>query len=103
MTRVDFSSLALADIAKILSDLNSDSGFRVAERYRRNFDRLILSNLSVHPELCQARPRLGAHIRVGVVRPYLVVYRYDPPDPVITIVRVIHGRRRITRALVDAT
>ncbi len=103
MARVEFSSLALADIAGILSDLNRNAGFPVVEKYRRNFDRLVLTNLSRFPEMCEARPQLGAHIRVGVVYPYLVVYRYRPQDDVVGVVRVLHGRRKITRALVNAS
>ncbi len=101
MVRVDFSVLAIADLANILSELTRDAGFRVAEKYRRDFDRLILTHLSVFPEMCQARPRLGAHICAGVVHPYLVVHRYNPSEPVVTIIRVLHGRRRITRVLVN--
>jgi hypothetical protein len=47
----------------------------------------------------QARPKLGPHIRVGVVFPYLVVYRHVEGDDTVSIIRVLHGRRRMTRKL----
>jgi toxin ParE1/3/4 len=51
------------------------------------------------PESCQARPNLGAHVRVGVMHPYLAIYRYATGSDTVSIIRILHGRRKITRQL----
>jgi toxin ParE1/3/4 len=38
---------------------------------------------------------LGKEIRVGIVFPYLVIYRHSVADDTVTVLRVIHGRRNI--------
>jgi len=68
----------------------------VASHYIADIEALY-DNLADFPESCQARPKLGAHIRVGVVVPYIVVYRYLKADDTVSIIRVAHGRRSITR------
>jgi toxin ParE1/3/4 len=47
----------------------------VASQYNARIE-VLYDKLADFPESCQTRPRLGAHIRVGVVDPYLVIYRY---------------------------
>jgi toxin ParE1/3/4 len=42
---------------------------------------------------------LGSDIRIGVVRPYVVIYRYLADDDIVTVLRVVHGRRRIIGSL----
>ena len=37
------------------------------------------------------RPRLGRFVRVGLVSPYVVVYRHIPGDDLIAIIRIVHG------------
>ncbi len=57
----------------------------------------------MHPESCEARPKLGAHIRVGVVVPYLVIYRHASGDNTVSILRILHGRRKITGKLLQGS
>jgi plasmid stabilization system protein ParE len=63
-------------------------------RFRSTFDRLVL-----HPLSGGRRPRLGAKVRIAVVRPYVVIYRTEVND--VMIMRVMHGHRRITRHTLD--
>jgi len=53
--------------------------------------------LAAFPESCQARPSLGPNIRVGVVTPYLVIYRYLESKEQVSVIRIVHGRRNITQ------
>ena len=103
MLRVVVTATALADVAEIVAELHRKAGGGVARQYRDSFDRVFFEKLPAHPEMYQARPKLGAHIRVGAVHPYLVIHRYDPRDWVVSIVRVLHGQRRIARKLIQTT
>ena len=101
-TRVIITDLADADTAEILAGIAREAGYRAAEKYNFRIERLY-DRLAEHPDSCEARPRLGAHIRVGVVVPYLVIYRHAIGDDTVSIVRVVHGRRKITRKLLQGS
>ena len=96
MARVVVTDLADADTAKIVDDIARDAGHLVASQYSARFE-VLYDKLAAFPESCQARTRLGAHIRVGVVVPYIVIYRYMKADETVSIIRVADGRRNITR------
>jgi toxin ParE1/3/4 len=98
MARVVVTDLADADTAKILEELTREAGHRVAGKYNARLEK-IYERLADHPESYQARPKLGAHIRVGVVYPYLVIYRHARGEDTASIIRVVDGRRKITRKL----
>ena len=68
----------------------------VARDYReqiRAFYRLLLD----HPEIGAPRPLLGRNTRIGVVRPYLIIYR--SAGDTITVLRIVHGRRKLAGAM----
>ncbi len=65
------------------------------------FDRLY-ERLESHPEGGAPRPDLGRHIRIGVVTPYLVIYRYAAENDTVTVLRLLDGRRRISGKLLRA-
>ena len=96
MARVIFTALADQDTADILTALAREAGYSVAEAYNARFE-VLLNRVADHPKSCQARPQLGASIRVGVVTPYLVIYRYSTDDDTVSVVRILHGSRRLTR------
>ncbi len=45
------------------------------------------------------RPSLGPNTRVAVVAPYLFIYDYTLDDDTLTLLRILHGRRNVSRAL----
>jgi toxin ParE1/3/4 len=98
VARVLITDPADADSAAIISDLTTKAGELVADRYEAEFDALY-RRLEAFPESGSPRPKLGRFIRVGLVSPYVVVYRHAPDDDLVAIVRIVHGRRRITRRL----
>lgn len=102
MTRVVVTDLADADIAELLADIAREAGYRAAERYNFRIESLY-DRLGEHPDSCEARPKLGAHVRVGVIVPYLVIYRHAAGDDTVSIIRVVHGRRKITRKLLQGS
>ncbi len=100
MARLVITASADADIAAIASDLATKAGAEVAVRYYAEFDRLY-RRLEEFPESGAPRPALGPLVRIGVVAPYIVIYEYAEAEGVVTIMRILHGRRRITRHLLD--
>ena len=45
------------------------------------------------------RPALGREIRVGVVTPFVIIYRYVESANSVTILRLIDGRRDVCKNL----
>ena len=96
MARIVFTSLADADTAQIIGDLNKQAGANVADRYDADFDSLY-RRLERFPDSGAPRPKLGAYVRIAVVSPYVIIYEHMDDDDVVTIMRLVHGRRKITR------
>jgi toxin ParE1/3/4 len=83
VARVLITDPADADSAAIIGDLTTKAGELVADRYDAEFDALY--------RRLEAFPESGS--------PYVVIYRHIPDDDLVAIVRILHGRRRITRRL----
>jgi len=98
VTRVIITDRADADAAEIIKDLTDKAGVLVADRYEADFDALY-RRWESFPGSGSPRPVLGRLIRIGVVSPYVFVYRYTPDDDLVAVIRVLHGRRRITRRM----
>jgi toxin ParE1/3/4 len=97
MARVLISSTADADTADILAYLADKAGRNTAAKYNALFEKLY-GRLSDHPDSGPPRPALGPNMRIGIVPPYIVIYERTAPD-VVTVLRLLHGRRRITAKL----
>jgi toxin ParE1/3/4 len=97
--RLVFAPRAIDDAHAILTTLAEKASRSVAEayfdRFRSTFDRLLMFPLSGGP-----RPKLGANVRIAVVRPYIVIYQTIADD--VEIMRLLHGRRKITRQTMTA-
>jgi len=98
VARVVITDPADADSAEIVRDLTAKAGELVADRYNADFDALYL-RLATFPESGSPRPKLGLFVRIGLVSPYVVVYRHVPDDDLVAVIRIVHGRRRITRRM----
>jgi toxin ParE1/3/4 len=101
MARVVIASSADADFAEILTDLATKAGWRTAAKYTELFEGLY-DRLADHPRGGAPRPALGERIRIGIVSPYVVIYR-DEDDGTVTVLRIVHGRRRITGKMLKET
>lgn len=97
MISVRFSPRALSDLVEITSHLAANAGLVVAERYDHDIRRQI-TGLSEFPEMGTPRPGLGKRVRMLVERPYLIFYTFD--GETAEVLRILDGRRRITRKLV---
>jgi toxin ParE1/3/4 len=95
MARVIIASSADADYAEIIADLAAKAGWRMAAKYDELFKRLY-DRLADHPGSGAPRPALGQNIRIGNVSPYIVIYRNDDVSNTVTVLRIVHSRRRIS-------
>lgn len=100
MARIIVTSCADADTAAIQKDLAKSAGLGVATKYTAAFERLY-DRLAEHPASGPPRPSLGRGIRIAIVLPYVVIYRYDPAADLVTVLRIVHGRRNITAKLIS--
>jgi toxin ParE1/3/4 len=98
VARVVVTPSADADTAEIVAYLEAKAGYPVAARYTASFERLY-DFLADFPAAGAERPNLGAHVRIGIVPPYIVIYRHTETDGVVTVLRIVHGSRRITGKL----
>jgi toxin ParE1/3/4 len=101
VARVVIAEPADADAAGIISDLDVKAGAVVARRCDAGFD-LLYTRPAAFPESGSPRPALGGFVRIGVVSPYLMIYRHVPDDDLVVVLRIVHGRRRISRRHGDA-
>jgi len=97
MARLVVSPQAELDAAAIVAMLTDKAGPDVGTRYRRDMESLF-ERLIMFPRSGVERPLLGRDIRIGVVAPYVVIYDYR--DDLVRIIRIVDGRRNITRRLV---
>ena len=98
MAKVLVSETAHADTLSLIRELSEKAGVSVAASYAADFDRLY-GRLAVFPESGAPRVALGPNVRCCVVFPYVVLYNYVDAHDAVTILRILHGRRRITRRL----
>jgi plasmid stabilization system protein ParE len=94
MTRVIVSAKARREQNEILQYLKQEAGAKTAAKYAAKF-RDMAARLKDFPELGAMRPALGPAARVTVISPYLVIYDYDEARDLVTVLRVLHGRRDI--------
>ena len=97
MTRVVVTRQARHDVRQILSELHHRAGMRIAERYADSF-KSIFASIREFPGIGPPRPKLGRDTRIRLLHPYIVIYDYA--EDTATILRVLHGRRKITGDLV---
>jgi plasmid stabilization system protein ParE len=100
MAQVIVTSSADADVYAIQSDLAKAAGIHIAAKYTALFEKLY-DRLAEHPDSGAPRPGLGKDIRIGIVLPYIVIYRHHQAEDVVTVLRVVHGRRNITAKLIS--
>jgi toxin ParE1/3/4 len=84
--------------AGILDRLSALAGIAVAERYASDLQ-AVYERLEMFPSIGAHRPILGRDIRIVVLEPFVVFYRYLAEEEAVTVVRVLDGRRNITRGL----
>ena len=100
MARLLFAPGARDDLRELLATLIEKAGRPVAAAYADRF-RSTLRRIETFPSSGAPRPKLGASIRIAVVSPYILIYRTTAGG--VQIVRVLHGRRKVTRRMIPLT
>ncbi len=100
MTRLIVAREAETDRDAILDYLEREAGVRTAAAYSERFATSI-ERLLDFPALGTPRPALGDDARVTIVYPYILIYDYSVTSETITLLRILHGRRNITRRLIQ--
>ncbi len=100
MARVLVTALASDDQAAILTELSVKARAQTTARFRSRFTALF-DRLAEYPLSGAPRPVLGAEIRIGIVAPYIVIYRFVPEQDTVIVLRLVHGRSRITPRLLS--
>jgi toxin ParE1/3/4 len=96
VAQLRFAPAAARDIQKISDDIKAAAGKDIAlafvGRLRRSLEGLV-----AFPGMGRLRRRFGSGVRSWAVPPYVAFYRQSGND--VEIIRIVHGKRRITRAL----
>jgi toxin ParE1/3/4 len=100
MGRLLFSPAASADLDKITEDIVAAAGPQLALSFVARMQRS-LKNLAEFPRIGRRRPNFGQGVRSWAFSPYIAFYRTQDDD--VQIIRILHGKRRITRSLVRST
>jgi toxin ParE1/3/4 len=95
MPRIVFTEAAESDTAFIYADLHAKAGKQTVLKYRALFKSLY-ERLAGFPDSGAPRPKVGRTVRIGVVFPYIVLYRHVEADDLVIVLRIVHGRRKIT-------
>ena len=98
MTRLVVTADAETDTVEILAYLTTEAGPLVAADYGDRFHVTIRRMVDL-PESGAPRPRLGANARIAVVAPYVLIFDYARGEDVLTLLRVLHGKRNISRLI----
>jgi plasmid stabilization system protein ParE len=98
MTRLLVAADAESDTHDIIIFLEREAGARIAAAYGRRF-RQIIERLVDLPQSGAPRPALGPNARIAIVSPYVLIYDYTIDDDTLTLLRILHGKRNITREL----
>ena len=84
-----------SDSAFIYADLYAKAGKQTVLKYRALF-KTLYERLGDFPDSGAPRPKVGKTARIGVVFPYIVIYRHVEAENLLIVLRIVHGRRRIT-------
>ena len=96
--RVAVSPQARSDFREIVGYLQDNAGRAVARRYAGRIE-ASLDLIEEHPAIGAARPKLGAHIRIWPIPPYVLIYALG--EDAVQILRILHAKRKITRRVVQ--
>ena len=99
MLRVTFSPEARRDLIEITDYLCHLASPQTARKYEMLIQRAVDSLRDI-PGAGPPRREFGSHVRMVIVRPYLIFYEGLPEAEDISILRILHGARDIDENLI---
>lgn len=100
MAHIVVTASADADFAAIMNELYTAAGRTTLVKYRTLFQKLY-QRLSAFPVSGAPREQWGHGVRLGIISPYLVIYKYRENDDTIIVLRILHGKRKITKHMLQ--
>ncbi len=97
MAQFSVTAIAERDVRDILTGLAKRAGYSIASRYTEEF-KAAYRAIAQSPGTGPPRPALGPNTRIKTVYPYVIIYNHEADT--VTVLRVLDGRRNITRALI---
>jgi toxin ParE1/3/4 len=101
MTKVVVLPRADAEMDEIVATLTAERGPATGMKYALEFAAQI-ELIRQFPKSTEARPRWGRNVRRALALPYVMIYTYDPTSDLATLLCVLHGKRCITRKLIQS-
>jgi toxin ParE1/3/4 len=95
MSTVVIAPMAEANLMRLTDAIAANNGKLVAAKILSQFQNSF-EHHARHPKIGRSRSRMARGLRSWPVASWVVFYRPAPSG--IEVVRVIHGRRRITRS-----
>jgi toxin ParE1/3/4 len=89
---------ARGDLSQIVAGLATVASIATARRWNERLWSTI-EGLAEFPGDGAPRSRLGKNIRIKIVTPYILIYEHERDASDVYVLRVIHGRRRISQRL----
>lgn len=96
MTRLVVTADAETDVDEILDYLAREASPRVAADFGDRFRNAVERFVDL-PETGPLRRALGRNVRISIVFPYVLIYEHGREDDTVTLLRILHERRNITR------
>lgn len=100
MAKVRLSAEAKADYDAIIDYVREAGGPAVAERYQADFF-AAFDLLEAFPGRGAPRRKLGTNVRLLILKPYSIYYEGMPKSDAVLILRIVRGRRRVTKKLLS--
>lgn len=100
MTTLVVTVHAIRDFDDILHHLDDLAGQTTAQVYAHRFADA-LECIEQFPSTGPRRPALGPCARIAIVLPYVLIYDYSETNEHLVLLRVLHGRRRMTERLLQ--
>jgi toxin ParE1/3/4 len=98
MTRLIIPAQFTFDITQIHMHLEDVAGKTTTQRYLGQFEKAVRRLIEM-PQSGSVRRRLGPDARRLVIRPYVLIYDYSAEHDTVTLLRLVHGRRKIVPAM----
>jgi plasmid stabilization system protein ParE len=96
--RLTVAKDAQRDVASILNYLREEANPVVAEEFGYELRRTLL-RLTHFPDSGAPRRDFGPHVRIAIVRPYLLFYEHTPRARDFILLRVLHSAANVTAEL----
>jgi plasmid stabilization system protein ParE len=98
VTQLMISHRAAADMVEIGEDIEAASDKASADKFLSRMTATMKKLARIPNAAGRLVPRLGSDVRSHPFKSYAIFMTYDPLSDTLVVLRVMHGRRRVTKA-----